>query len=73
VHSKEQMRASVESGGKALPQFSQTGRSSSMRETISQVRWFATALTVGWPDSFHRRAVVLSRIPQRPNPEWMRG
>src|SRR4029453_10177467 len=33
VHSNEQMRASSESGGSALPQFSQTGRSASASMT----------------------------------------
>ena len=35
VHSNEQIRASVESGGKSLPQHSQFGRSSSMSVSVT--------------------------------------
>jgi hypothetical protein len=46
VHSKVQMRASSASGGKGLLQFSQVGRSSSMRAVYATQRWCETSVCV---------------------------
>ena len=68
VHSKEQILASRDSGGKELPQFSQVGRISSTGYFIDMAVIITSTWTSWWSVGDTSRRLLLMQIPTRKRP-----